>query len=103
MYVSMLTCFFVFNDSATTTIYTDGHTLSPHAALPICTTASRTAPRPARSIQCLVANMKAPPPRPNSRRDDVLGGRHRGVRVRVDALQLHQPADRKSTRLNSSH
>src|SRR5216110_4145847 len=31
-----ISCFFFFNDTATTEIYTSSHTLSLHDALPIC-------------------------------------------------------------------
>src|SRR3546814_19521258 len=40
----MQSCFFFFNDTATTEIYTYGHTLSLHDALPIC-----LEPQPARA------------------------------------------------------
>src|SRR2546430_12879673 len=70
----MLACFFFFNDTATTEIYT----LSLHDALPICIGAPSSSPtRPWTSL----------PSEPGSR-----GGR-RGSRRR----------GRKSTRLNSSH
>src|SRR5258707_12130721 len=66
-------CFFFFNDTATTEIYT----LSLHDALPICPCAGRRAPR---------------------------GGQH-GLAGRADSGAIRPPirADRKSTRLNSSH
>src|SRR3712207_7559620 len=72
--------FFFFNDTATTEIYT----LSLHDALPI---SCRPAPAPRDRTPSPPA-----PERPRARRCD----RRRPVRWR-------RPADRKSTRLNSSH
>src|SRR5689334_25401153 len=63
-------CFFFFNDTATTEIYT----LSLHDALPICWSDPRR-----------------------------HGARHRQCAVRMDGLRRERSADRKSTRLNSSH
>src|SRR3546814_16555079 len=84
---------FFFNDTATTEIYTYGHTLSLHDALPI----SRA--RPGRS-----ATHK---PRHRSRRTAAA---HRGARDaawRRASRRISSPGaaetDRKSTRLNSSH
>src|SRR3546814_6201445 len=61
-YVFLLS-FFFFNDTATTEIYTYGHTLSLHDALPICS-AAPTAPgsRCRRSHSC-----SATPPRRSTR------------------------------------
>src|SRR2546430_13916895 len=83
-------CFFFFNDTATTEIYT----LSLHDALPICAEL-----HPRRDL------------------DDLVGGveTHRLDRRRIERLELSAGAersafgesalvaDRKSTRLNSSH
>src|SRR3712207_7207449 len=75
--------FFFFNDTATTEIYT----LSLHDALPICTFCDRrAAPR-------LVAGRRATVGCRDGRRRALLPG---GVRQEGSA-------DRKSTRLNSSH
>src|SRR3712207_8539964 len=70
--------FFFFNDTATTEIYT----LSLHDALPI------SGPRPADARDAVGAQA--------ARRPDDRGGRH----APAAAVLL---ADRKSTRLNSSH
>src|SRR3712207_7325433 len=78
-----LTCFFFFNDTATTEIYA----LSLHDALPIC-------PRRAAHRQ----------PRGPARRARAPGPA--GARARHHPAGLHHPhhpGDRKSTRLNSSH
>src|SRR3546814_4017970 len=42
----MFFCFFLFNDTATTEIYTDWHTLSLHDALPSCLRAIVDLPAP---------------------------------------------------------
>src|SRR3712207_7447166 len=73
-----LLCFFFFNDTATTEIYT----LSLHDALPIYVLLRRLDARG--RLRRLV--------RPAARRGDV-----RGLRLGAAAV------DRKSTRLNSSH
>src|SRR3712207_9023301 len=77
-------CFFFFNDTATTEIYT----LSLHDALPIFGWPTGRSPRP--------ASRALPPLRPE----------HFANGVRSLPYALKQPAqkvDRKSTRLNSSH
>src|SRR2546422_6840010 len=71
----LLFFFFFFNDTATTEIYT----LSLHDALPICR-------RPSLPVRL--------PRRPSRPAAD-----QREIRSRA----RHHPADRKSTRLNSSH
>src|SRR2546426_7675646 len=80
--------FFFFNDTATTEIYT----LSLHDALPISRRASpgpRAAPgRAARDRRAAAS----PGPRRQAGSPPLAGAAHRGL-----------PADRKSTRLNSSH
>src|SRR3712207_8815888 len=72
-------CFFFFNDTATTEIYT----LSLHDALPISA-------RQARGVELV---------------DDPVGVgvRRVVVPVRREVLDLDVQPDRKSTRLNSSH
>src|SRR3712207_9197324 len=72
-------CFFFFNDTATTEIYT----LSLHDALPISHRLLRPSP-------LHVVRLAAPGPHPG-------GGRAESPRG------LRPPGDRKSTRLNSSH
>src|SRR2546430_15404997 len=72
--------FFFFNDTATTEIYT----LSLHDALPIC-----EIPVPSRPARC-----RRPPP--------SIAGDRTPPRQRGPGAQA-RPADRKSTRLNSSH
>src|SRR3712207_8175914 len=77
--------FFFFNDTATTEIYT----LSLHDALPIC---------PGR----LVAEADADTRDDSARRGALLQDRGRAV-SHVGAGRVPGRADRKSTRLNSSH
>src|SRR2546426_2664331 len=83
-------CFFFFNDTATTEIYT----LSLHDALPIWTLPyPRSAP-----LRCERSVRRRPSERHGS---DVERLRRRGDRAgpaRADPVR-----DRKSTRLNSSH
>src|SRR3712207_9466412 len=82
--------FFFFNDTATTEIYT----LSLHDALPISTTLPghkelrRKRRRPTPAL-----------PRAHARVLSTEAGARRGAAVAPDAVG----ADRKSTRLNSSH
>src|SRR3546814_12748073 len=96
-------CFFC-NDTATTEIYTDGHTLSLHDALPI----SELLADPGRCIHI------------GDRESDIYelfcaareAGTHFVIRTCVDRLAGEgdhtiademEEVDRKSTRLNSSH
>src|SRR2546428_13553827 len=78
--VALLLCFFFFNDTATTEIYT----LSLHDALPICGRRDRPA-------------------------HAVLGAHHHGGVLpalhldRRRRREEREERDRKSTRLNSSH
>src|SRR5881227_4276492 len=69
--------FFFFNDTATTEIYTTVHTLSLHDALPTC--------------------------RPRHGGPARQGHRPDSHRIRHGLCPVRRPADRKSTRLNSSH
>src|SRR3712207_7972171 len=81
----LLVCYFFFNDTATTEIYT----LSLHDALPIC---DRHVHRPDRGA----GDRRAGAPRaPRAVHDGV-------DRVDPDGREAWRP-DRKSTRLNSSH
>src|SRR3712207_6989025 len=83
-------CFFFLNDTATTETYT----LPLHDALPIC-----LPPHPARA-----AAVRAPRRRRGS--GGGLRRRRRGLARRRPSLErggVAPPADRKSTRLNSSH
>src|SRR2546426_11322515 len=73
-------CFFFFNDTATTEIYT----LSLHDALPIC----------ARRVG------EGPAARPGRRRGQKEDRRPQG---RAPGQERLEGVDRKSTRLNSSH
>src|SRR2546426_9834394 len=76
-------CFFFFNDTATTEIYT----LSLHDALPICCDGS---PAATRRTSCRAGSRECLSPRPRPRPDH-------------DRAALVADPDRKSTRLNSSH
>src|SRR5258708_27075986 len=83
--LSLLPTFFFFNDTATTEIYT----LSLHDALPICPQTHKVL-------------------RLGGKRDGGGGiaGGGRGDQIAQADLREHaraDPADRKSTRLNSSH
>src|SRR3712207_8598771 len=84
----------VCNDTATTEIYT----LSLRDALPISGPAARGVPQGR-----LRGRVPAPPDLPGPERPAAAAdpGRDRGVRARRARRAL--PADRKSTRLNSSH
>src|SRR3546814_14039661 len=88
--ITLYICFFFFNDTATTEIYTYRHTLSLHDALPI---SDRRHPAGAR-VGLL-------------RRDPRRGGRPGGtappLRARARRPAARGRGDRKSTRLNSSH
>src|SRR3712207_7410460 len=79
-------CIFFFNDTATTEIYT----LSLHDALPISARTRALPGSASRSPGCAVPPRRHRPCRSAPRRgaDDAAGS---------------APADRKSTRLNSSH
>src|SRR3546814_18497494 len=124
-------CIFFFNDTATTEIYTYGHTLSLHDALPIYrrrrrSVAAYRGPPAARRTAANRAGhagwrqrrttwRRAPPAHAISLVDrDEL--RRNGRVDRVDALDVLRPrlrqllhllgilrGDRKSTRLNSRH
>src|SRR2546429_1747068 len=75
-------CFFFFNDTAPTEIYT----LSLHDALPISAAALQVVPARRRDPRGVDGGARA-----------VVRGQPRGSRAR------HSRTDRKSTRLNSSH
>src|SRR2546426_8268568 len=83
MHHCLCSIFFFFNDTATTEIYT----LSLHDALPICGR-GRGAP--------------GPPPSSGPAAARGPGGARHGVQSPLH-LGHHGAADRKSTRLNSSH
>src|SRR5258708_27086472 len=83
----LATSFFFFNDTATTEIYT----LSLHDALPIS-----FSEQSARSSTC-AGPSKGPLARPS---EQVL---HHGEAILAGAVVMLHEADRKSTRLNSSH
>src|SRR3712207_9398691 len=90
MCVYCVFCFFFFNDTATTEIYT----LSLHDALPICLAFKSD---PGRNRRCALATTGAP--------DNLRSLHHLGR----SGARVGQPRDRcvlldrKSTRLNSSH
>src|SRR2546430_10660102 len=81
-------CFFFFNDTATTEIYT----LSLHDALPIWR-------RPDYAAAVLGADLRGRRARHHDSRHDPLHGRGGILRSHLH----HGRRDRKSTRLNSSH
>src|SRR3712207_6881014 len=85
-------CFFFFNDTATTEIYT----LSLHDALPISRQQLR--PQAPRSGWVRVRAYRAARQQPDRRWDELA----RWVRARERAVRRRR-IDRKSTRLNSSH
>src|SRR3546814_19242777 len=93
-------CIFVFNDTATTEIYTYGHTLSLHDALPIWARGA--------GAQRLPAAGSRPAGAGGGRRDPAVG-HDQYQRLPAPAGAGRGPAqavagrDRKSTRLNSSH
>src|SRR3546814_12543957 len=92
MYV--VVCF--FNDTATTEIYTYGHTLSLHDALPISQGRNESTdrePRPLRDTE-LIATRTTPCSRHGSYAETCPSHPHAS---HVESI------DRKSTRLNSSH
>src|SRR3546814_16510449 len=101
--------YFFFNRTATTEIYTDLHTLSPHDALPLFGAAAIVAQRLGRPVaqEHRGGRLYAIEPcaRLARRQDQVLGGvavadlERGGQRVDLDQSR----GDRKSTRLNSSH
>src|SRR2546430_12414852 len=91
----MSPCLFFFNDTATTEIYT----LSLHDALPICPAQQdRQVGRSQRYCsdggQRDMANQRAP---------GQTAPRGQGEQRKADADGVNLAADRKSTRLNSSH
>src|SRR3546814_16129930 len=102
MYFSWI--FFV-NDTATTEIYTYGHTLSLHDALPISLASVNMSPKPLDMVSpsTSVPDRKATP---SSTAEQVAIRRRlwalRDLRV-VLHIGLSSRTDRKSTRLNSSH
>src|SRR3546814_11152638 len=103
MLVCVFCCgFFFFTDTATTEIYTYLHTLSLPDALPISPPLQRRGSEPCELCSLVAAGWwlryappAAPPQTPLKRRG--LGG---CLKFRQAAASL---ADRKSTRLNSSH
>src|SRR3546814_19656138 len=90
----LLMFFFFFNDTATTEIYTYGHTLSLHDALPI-----------------LTSTISTQPPRVESTGYEPMASRRRRAAATMSLswysissqVRVFSPQDRKSTRLNSSH
>src|SRR3546814_3719311 len=88
---------FFFNDTATTEIYTYGHTLSLHDALPISATCTVDASRSSSSRSC-VTKRSFPTCQPWSSRWTATPGRRgicsppRSRRPRVDARTFHEPS-----------
>src|SRR3546814_12358192 len=89
---------FFFNDTATTEIYTYGHTLSLHDALPI------SRPRKAfpENVECFARPLGKPGLHHVA---DLVGSVERSVDFEVShRIAVHfLIEDRKSKRLNSSH
>src|SRR3712207_7418749 len=85
----MYSLFFFFNDTATTEIYT----LSLHDALPICDEGTRPEPNRILAHSESLSDLAAGPAR-ESEQDRACS---------VGLAPIPRTADRKSTRLNSSH
>src|SRR3546814_15186195 len=83
---------FFFNDAATTEIYTYGHTLSLHDALPICGGAGAEQ-----------GNGAVEGDDGNRAHQQALVDGLEGKLAKRSLAQTRQAGDRKSTRLNSSH
>src|SRR3546814_11151084 len=91
---------FVFNDTATTEIYTYCHTLSLHDALPIFGQIYRLFDNKDDVITALVEeNTKAR----IAEMHGIFGAVEQGKQSVFDAIKAIASIDRKSTRLNSSH
>src|SRR3546814_17123884 len=93
-----------FNDTATTEIVKDGHTLSLHDALPVCARSQCCACHESvieRSrvgkTGCLSGGVQI-----GGHKYHALGGQRLSGWIAAEDSQ-RQLADRKSTRLNSSH
>src|SRR3546814_14733910 len=100
----MFRLFFFFNDTATTEIYTYGHTLSLHDALPISRSLSVV------EWSSMVTGFftgETGGSRTPEHIAAVTVARHAALAMmrlsRVTALSALAAGDRKSTRLNSSH
>src|SRR3712207_7425800 len=88
MWSNDLHVIFFFNDTATTEIYT----LSLHDALPICHRPRLFGARVHVDVRVVGAD-----------REDGEIDRRRAVAERAEGARVGRVADRKSTRLNSSH
>src|SRR3546814_16855615 len=88
---------FFFNDTATTEIYTYGHTLSLHDALPI--SLRDVAERDSLFLAGATEGQAA------AALQDVIKAAVAAADARADSIQALETSaeDRKSTRLNSSH
>src|SRR3546814_12156318 len=96
-----------FNDTATTEIYTYGHPLSLHDALPICTRLLEL-DSDADRVEQLGAEVAAGLARVHELATRLTEQRRAAATRLQDAVSaelqaLAMPEDRKSTRLNSSH
>src|SRR3546814_15055222 len=94
----MYKSYFFFNDTATTEIYTYGHTLARHDALPI---SQRTAH--ATEGLCGPLMITAPAARPVASAKPAPNSVPASIHRRCDFRPCNSSRDRKSTRLNSSH
>src|SRR3546814_20410569 len=90
---------FLFNDTATTVIYTYGHTLSLHDALPISLSGVAFSPGVQDRLNTAAHRIQV-----NSQSIYTGGGVNRFWSHHVADLVPYTPGeDRKSRRLNSSH
>src|SRR3546814_12304632 len=103
----IISFFFFFNDTATTEIYTYGHTLSLHDALPISAVAPKqTAPAPSPLPRLAqnpwMARYRCEPSQPSPPQVPTPEA-HKSHGATAPAPRTALTPDRKSTRLNSSH
>src|SRR3546814_17931104 len=89
-------CFFYLKDTATTEIYTYGHTLSLHDALPICSWNQQSAYGERKTARILTGT----PIPVNTAKWSVIS---RTSVIYLACGYFKQTLDRKSTRMNSSH
>src|SRR3546814_19577069 len=103
-----LDLFFIFNDTATTEIYTYSHTLALHYALPIFIHCPSPTVAPIETCLEVGASGKSQPPpialyNATSGTAIVACARAQAVSASCRRRSAASSSDRKSTRLNSSH